>query len=240
MLGCCFYFWILGCLEILGILAGLGDKRQFEDLLEFPRNGKLWFGEERIGLWKIGGQKWGLRQRCLEPWGPNVCLFVDLLLLDGRGVGTVWYSKLWESRLKRGSEEERRSWWEAQTGTSCFHVNQQRPQELVRTGWQFPLSMNTHSSESVMANAFWQFLDPPYFSEGPTSSICKSRGQGEGRGKELARTAETLVVMTIVQPKLDISLPLTKSCLIYGRTDGRTDRSIDRQMIYVHNIIYFV
>ena len=200
--GMLFLFLTLGCLEILGILAGLGDKRQFEDLLEFPRNGKLWFGEERIGLWKIGGQKWGLRQRCLEPWGPNVCLFVDLLLLDGR---FLWAR--FDTRSPRSYE--RAGWREAQkkrggvggrlkTGTSCFHVNQQRPQELVRTGWQFPLSMNTHSSESVMANAFSQFLDPPYFSEAPTSSICKSRGQGEGRGKELARTAETLVAMTIV------------------------------------------
>ena len=39
--GMLFLFLTLGCLEILGILAGLGDKRQFEDLLEFPRNGKL-------------------------------------------------------------------------------------------------------------------------------------------------------------------------------------------------------
>ena len=32
----------------------------------------------------------------------------------------------------------------------------------------------THSREFGMANALRQFLDPSYFGEGPTSSICKS------------------------------------------------------------------
>ena len=71
------------------------------------------------------------------------CLFVDLLLLEGHGVGRVWYLKLWESRWRQAQKKGGGVGWRLKTGTSCFHADLQRPQQLVRSGWQFALSINT-------------------------------------------------------------------------------------------------